>query len=151
MCPVTLAFIFIIFNYVYADMSGREYGHMSGSRCLRRSEKSESLELELQAVCASHCGCWELNGSSGKSTHALNPYSTSASPGYLFLAESLRNWFFVALFLSVLEDKDYSPFSIPAPALRSPQFLLSTFSPSTHYGEIFSREFWCLLSQKWLG
>lgn len=86
------------------------------------SEESEPLDLELQAVCATHCGCWALNGSSGKSTHALNPYVTSASPGYLFLAENLRNRFFVAIFPSVLEDKDYSPFSIPAPPLRSPQF-----------------------------
>lgn len=83
--------IFTILNYVYADVSGREYVHVSGSRCLRRSEESEPLELELQAVCATHCGCWELNGSSGKSTHALNPCATSAVPGYLFLAESLRN------------------------------------------------------------
>lgn len=49
-CPATLALIFTILNYVYADVSGREYVLVSGSRCLRRSEESEPLELELVGV-----------------------------------------------------------------------------------------------------
>lgn len=79
-------------------------------------------------------GCWELNGSSGKSTHALNPCATSAPPGYLFLAESLRNWFFCCSLSLCLRRQRLFPIS--APALRSPQFLLSTFSPSTQWEHI---------------